>query len=94
MTTEEMMKQVTNRDISYFGEESKNKMSKSQRKLHQNGYKSPLAKTVIQEDLDGNSIKEWVSANQAVLVYGKGIKNNLTNNNKSAYGYKWKYKTS
>lgn len=82
----------TKKRESPFNQASKLKMSTSQKKLYENGYKNPVAKTVFQYDLNGVFIKEWESANKAVLVYGKGIKNNLTNKNKSAYGYIWKYK--
>lgn len=45
-----------------FSEESKIKMSESQKKLYETGYKSPVAKKIIQYSLDMVFLKEWESA--------------------------------
>lgn len=51
-------------------------------------YKKPI----LQFDLDGNFVREWPSATDV----GKEVKGNICNclkgKQKSAYGYKWKYK--
>ena len=54
-------------------------------------------KTIIQYDLAGNPIKEFVSSAEAKRSLGinpknASINNNLTGISKSAHGYKWKYK--
>jgi len=52
-------------------------------------------KPIIQMDLNGNIIKEYDSASTAsrILNIGRsGIMQCLRKRNKSAYGYKWKYK--
>ena len=75
-----------------FNEESKRKMSESHKKLYQSGYKHPRSVEILQYDLQGNFVKEWGSVQEAINVYGRGISNNLTKRNKSAYGFRWKYK--
>ena len=75
-----------------FSEESKKKMSESQKNLYKNGYVHPNKKAILQFDMEDNFIKEWGSVQEAINVYGKGISNNLTKKNKSAYGFKWKFK--
>lgn len=52
--------------------------------------------SIIQFDLEGNFIKEWISIRQAGLELrgnqGESIRKCLKGNQKSAYGYIWKYK--
>ncbi len=54
------------------------------------------AKAVLQYDLEGNFIKEFVSQTKAQYIMGKpksdGIGAVCRGNQKTAYGYKWKYK--
>lgn len=45
-----------------FSEDSKIKMSNSQKKLYENGYKSPVSKKIIQYDLNMQFVKEWENA--------------------------------
>ena len=78
-----------------FSDESKNKMSESQKKLYENGYLSPVKKTLLQYSLDMVFIKEWESAAEierslgfkrsAICVCAKG-------NTKTSGGFIWKYK--
>lgn len=96
-TKEKMSKKATGRKYS---EESKKKMSESkkgkkfseEKKINMKGKR---CKPILQYDLGGNFIKEWLSF--------KEIKDILNLNNssiclcckniqKTAYGYKWKYK--
>lgn len=52
-------------------------------------------KSIIQFDLDGNKIKEHKSAVDAARMLNKkpgNIRQCLSNRNKTAYGYIWKYK--
>ena len=52
-----------------------------------------LSKITLQLDKEGNVIKEWPSANEAIRYYGPGVRNCLHDSyHKSAYGYTWKYK--
>jgi group I intron endonuclease len=44
-----------------FSEESKKKMSESQKALYENGYNHPNRKPILQFDLDMNFIREWES---------------------------------
>jgi len=54
-------------------------------------------KAIIQYDLQGNFIKEYKGASEAILNIGKGNSNNINDCArgiyKSTYGYQWKYKT-
>lgn len=57
--------------------------------------KRKISKPIIQLDMDGNFIKEWISATEAAKFLGKD-KSNICicckGRTKYAYGYKWKYK--
>jgi group I intron endonuclease len=55
------------------------------------------SKPILQFDLNGNFIKEYISITEAkkylnVNIKSSGITNALTGVSKTAYGYKWKYK--
>jgi len=54
------------------------------------------SKPVLQYDLDGNLIREFVSQQEAQYIMGKpnsdGVGACCRGNQKTAYGYKWKYK--
>lgn len=78
-----------------FSEESKQKMSNSQKKLFKNGYKHPNSKIVIQLDLNNNSLKEWESSTIAAKelnLNAMGIANCARGVSKTSGNYKWKYK--
>jgi len=49
-------------------------------------------KKVIQYDLSGNIIKEYISAKEAKTITGLKIQNALTGRAKQCGGYIWKYK--
>jgi group I intron endonuclease len=52
-------------------------------------------KPIIQYDLDGNALREFPSATDAMLFLNKNsksISNCLAGRSSSAFGYKWKYK--
>ncbi len=55
-----------------------------------------FVKPVLQYDLDGNFIKEFGSQTEAQYIMGKpssdGVGACCRGNQKSAYGFKWKYK--
>ena len=51
-----------------FSQESKNKMSESQKKLYENGYINPVKKTILQYTLDMVFIKEWESGAEVERV--------------------------
>lgn len=59
------------------------------------GVKIP-GKKVLQYDLQGNFIKEWETARQACLFYNpkdlNGVSACCLGKQKTAFGYKWKYK--
>ena len=48
-------------------------------------------KPVLQYDLKGIFIKEWISVNEAARTY-KGVPNVLTGRSKTSGGFKWKFK--
>tara|TARA_R110000803_G_scaffold107672_1_gene175821 strand:- start:53 stop:619 length:567 start_codon:yes stop_codon:yes gene_type:complete len=54
-----------------------------------------LSKSVLQLDLDGNFIKEFVSLKEAQYIMGKpdsnGISSCCNNTQHTAYGFKWKF---
>lgn len=51
------------------------------------------SKPILQYDLQGNFIKEWISATEAIEITKiKGIRNNLIKLVSTAGGFKWKYK--
>jgi hypothetical protein len=52
---------------------------------------SPLIKPILQYDLKGNFIKEWISVNEASRIF-KGVPNALTGRSKTSCGCIWKYK--
>lgn len=53
-----------------FSEESKLKMSNSQKKLHASGYKHPGCKKILQYDLNMKLINTWDSAREASRITG------------------------
>jgi group I intron endonuclease len=87
--------------------ETKQKMSQSKKghPMYNNEWKEKMkqktwvsgtsSKPIIQFDLDGNFIKEYVScaeAKKALNTTSVSINNVLTGISKTAHGYKWKYK--
>jgi group I intron endonuclease len=75
-----------------YSEERNTKISKS----NKGKSKIKLYKPVLQYDLKGNFIKEWSSIGEALLNInngkGDGIGSCCLGKQKTAYGYKWKYK--
>jgi hypothetical protein len=58
-------------------------------------YPNPNKKIIIQLDLEGNFIKEWPSATEAgkyLNKSGNSIADCASGRQKTAYGFKWKYK--
>jgi hypothetical protein len=58
-------------------------------------YPNPNKKIIIQLDLEGNFIKEWPSATEAgkyLNKSGNSIADCASDRQKTAYGFKWKYK--
>ena len=53
-----------------------------------NSHKKPI----LQYDLDGNFVREWSSATDVSKEVQANICKCLKGQNKTAYGYKWKYK--
>ena len=54
-----------------------------------------IRKPILQYDIDGNFIKEWISLSEAANtldIYVGCINNCLRNRSKSSYGFVWKYK--
>ena len=51
-----------------------------------------IKKPILQYDLDGNFIREWPSATDVGIEVCGNICNCLKGRQKTAYGYKWKYK--
>jgi group I intron endonuclease len=77
-----------------FSEESKNKMSESQKKLHENGYVSPAKKKIDQYSLNNEFIKHWDSAKDVEMTIGISrfaIAQCLIGKNKTSGGFIWKY---
>ena len=77
-----------------FSEESKNKMSEAQKKLYENGYKSPIKKPILQYSLNMDLIKEWESAAEVKNVLGfntSAICQCLKGKNKTSNKFIWKY---
>jgi len=76
------------------------KISKSltgykQNKEHLNKRKLANSKPIIQYNLDGTPLREWISCTEASKVLNiniRGINNNLLNISKSSGGYIWKFK--
>lgn len=78
-----------------FSDKSKEKMSKSQKELYENGYKNPNCKIVIQLDLDNNLVSEWESvaiASEALKINRIAIANCARGLTKTSGNFKWKYK--
>lgn len=78
-----------------FTQEHKNKIKA--KRDHLIGRKNIwLSRPVIQCNLEGNFIKEWSSQKEAQEFFNKaksdGIGACCRNEQKTAYGYKWKYK--
>lgn len=84
------------------GNKGKSKPFTKEHQLNMLIAKRKQAKTVLMFDLDGNLIKEWESKGQAALWIKEqtGKTSNLTSQikdcilgrQKTAFGYKWKYK--
>ena len=95
---------------SKMSDEAKYKISKANSKPKPEGFKDKIIsnkergykislskqKSVLQYDLHGNFIKEWSSAKEAELYFGKGKADNIAGCcrgiSKTAYKYKWTYK--
>jgi group I intron endonuclease len=78
-----------------FSEESKTKMSESQKKLYENGYISPVKKTVLQYSTDMVFIKEWESGAEIERVLGikrSSVSQCVKGVIKTSGGFIWKYK--
>lgn len=59
------------------------------------GKDNPVSKPIIQCDMEGNEIKEWDCIADYVRATGRyqsGVSNALSGVQKSAHGYKWKFK--
>lgn len=72
-------------------ESSKKKMSLSAK----NRKKEPASKIILQFDIEGNFIKEWkniTSAAKALSISVSGITTCAKGRQKTAAGFKWKYK--
>jgi len=78
-----------------FSEEHKAKI-KATRGFLKERENTWVAKPVLQYDLDGNFISEFVSQQEAQYIMGKpnsdGVGACCRGTQKTAYGYKWKYK--
>lgn len=69
-------------------------MSESQKRLHENGYKSPSRKKINQFTIDDIFIKTWESAKDVeseLKISRFAISQVLIGNNKTSGGFKWKY---
>jgi group I intron endonuclease len=80
--------------IKKFSEESKNKMSEAQKKLHKNGYENPNKKPILQYSLTMELIKEWESTVEVTNVLGfsgSAICQCLKGKNKTSGKFIWKY---
>ncbi len=78
-----------------FSKDSKAKMSESQKKLYEDGYVSPVKKTLLQYSLGMTFIKEWESAAEIERNLGvkrAGICMCAKGNIKTSGGFIWKYK--
>lgn len=76
-----------------ISDEMKKKMSEAQKKLYQNGYKSPQAKPIKQYSLDGKFIRDWDSANQAgreLNLNGDAIRYCVIGKSKTSGGFLWR----
>ena len=78
--------------LTGYKQSEQHKLNKSKAMI---GVKIP-GKKVLQYDLEGNFIKEWETARQACLFFNpkdlNGISACCLGKQKTAFGYKWKYK--
>lgn len=77
-----------------FSEESKSRMSESQKKLYKNGYIHPRKRKIIQYSLDMEFIKEWDSMTEAAIeleINKVGISNCLRGITKKSGNFIWRY---
>ena len=78
-----------------FSEEHKAKI-KATRGFLKNRKNTWQSKAVLQYDLEGNLVKEFVSQKEAQYIMGKpksdGVGAVCRGEQKTAYGYKWKFK--
>ena len=85
------------KDIPQHTDGSKKLIGDANRKPKPNGFGNKISKPILQLDMKGNIIKEWKSGKDAAN-YVKGNNANITTvckgRQKSAYGFKWKYKNS
>lgn len=80
-----------------FSIDSKIRMSQAQKKLYENGYKSPSAKPISQFTKDNLFVRDWESAAQAEKLGGfsnKAITNCVTGRTKSSGNFIWRYKNN
>jgi group I intron endonuclease len=85
-------KQNISKSLKGYKQTEQHKLNKSKAMI---GVKIP-GKKVLQYDLEGNFIKEWETARQACLFFNpkdlNGISACCLGKQKTAFGYKWKYK--
>ena len=77
-----------------FSDNSKSKMSETHKMLYENGYVSPVSKSIIQYSLDMVFIKTWKSAVEIKNTLGfspSAISQCLTGKIKTSNKYIWKY---
>jgi hypothetical protein len=94
------IKKLKKNHICYRNPKRGEKISKSltgykQNKEHLNKRKIANSKPIIQYNLDGTPLKEWISCTEAsnfLNINIRGINNNLLNISKSSGGYIWKFK--
>jgi len=82
---------MKDREISWA-----DKISKSMKEFAPNRTHNPHAKEIIQMDLKGNIIKEYSSAMEAgrqINKNGTAIADCASGRQKTAYGYKWSWKS-
>lgn len=85
----------TNEHKKKISESNKGENNNYKRYLERTGLPHAKSKTIIQYDLDGNLIKEWVNANKAALelnISYKAINNCANNKTKTSQGFIWKFK--
>lgn len=78
-----------------FTDESKALKSKAMKNKYLSGFKSYVAKPIIQLDLKGNFIRVWESATEVQKTLGysrKALVHALGGSERTSYGYKWIYK--
>jgi group I intron endonuclease len=91
--TDEHCINISKSKIGYvYSEDRDIKIGNSQKGIP----KPNTRKSVLQYDLQGNFIKEWNSMSEALLFVNNGIGDSIgaccRNKQKTAYGFKWKYK--